>query len=87
MNNETRIPHRILSILKLSRELHARTTTTRNFIEIQTTSNYIIFRMYPHSENKAFKRSKVTTSRSGPAAGSGKKVTIFNIHIAEEMLV
>ena len=42
--NVTRIPHGNLSILKLSRELHARTTTaraTRNFIEIQTTIYFL----------------------------------------------
>ena len=32
---------------------------------------------HPHGENKAFKRSKVTTSHSGPAAGSGKKLSII----------
>ena len=44
--------------------------------------------MYPHGESKAFKRSKATTSPSRPAAESGKKLAqLFNIHIAEEMLV
>ena len=32
---------------------------------------------HPNGENKAFKRSKVTTSHSGPAAGSGKKLSII----------
>lgn len=42
---------------------------------------------HPHGENKAFKRSKVTTSHSGPAAGSGKKLSIIRDRVSGNQLL